>query len=108
MDITVMRSAGLLYQQQKGGYISNVYNAEIINKTDKKHSITIRPDDRSIKIKYIQAPGAIGSGMEAKAVFFMMIPQANIHTPKTDVRLQLWMDDHLVETVNTAFIGPIN
>jgi len=108
MDITVMRSAGLLYQQQKDGYISNIYNAEVINKTNKKHSVVIRADDPFIKIKYIQAPGAIGSGLSAKAVFFMMIPQANIHAAKTDIRLQLWMDDKLVETVNTAFIGPIN
>ncbi len=108
MDMTVMRSAGLLYQEQKGGYISNIYNADIINKTNKNHHIVIKSDDPSIQIKYIQAPGAIASGLSAKAVFFMIVPQTNIHAAKTDINLQLWMDDRLIETVNTAFIGPVN
>ncbi|WP_295655738.1 cytochrome c oxidase accessory protein CcoG [uncultured Mucilaginibacter sp.] len=108
MDITIMRSAGMLYQEQPGGYISNIYNMEVINKTNKSQDIVLQPIDPSIKIQYIQAPGRIGSGESAKAVFFIMIPRKQITTTKTDVGLQLIRNHQVVQKVSTSFVGPIN
>jgi cytochrome c oxidase accessory protein FixG len=108
MNITVMRSAGMLYQQQAGGNVSNIYNAEIINKTNKKALMTIRPEDPAIKIKYIQAPGEIDKGESVKTVFFVIINAASIHQAKTDVKLQLITGNKIVQTVSTTFVGPVN
>lgn len=108
MDITVMRSAGMLYQEQPGGYISNVYNAEIINKANDTRSIKLVADDPAIKIKYIQSPGVVGKGSSVKTVFFVMIPAAAIHDLKTNVRLRLVSGNRTVKTVSTAFVGPVN
>jgi len=108
MDMTVMRGAGMLYQEQPGGYISNVYNAEIINKTNQNRNIIIRPNDPSIKIKYIQAPGNIGKGTMGKAMFFVLIPASQINAVKTDVKLQLITNDKIIQTVTTSFVGPVN
>ncbi|WP_454803252.1 cytochrome c oxidase accessory protein CcoG [Mucilaginibacter phyllosphaerae] len=108
MDITVMRSAGMLYQEQPGGYISNIYNAEIINKSNVTKTITIKATDPAIKIKYIQSPGAIDKGGAVKVVFFVMMPASSIHSPKTTVKLQLLSGNKVMETNSTSFIGPIN
>ncbi len=108
MDITIMRSAGTLYQERPGGMISNIYNAEIINKTNKTQAITIKPEDPAVKIAYIQAPGSIAYGGSAKTMFFVIIPASRIHAPKTDIRLQLISDNKVVQTVSTTFVGPIN
>jgi cytochrome c oxidase accessory protein FixG len=108
MDITVMRSAGTLYQEQAGGKISNIYNAEIINKTNKDQSILIEPENKAVKIKYIQAPGNIARGESAKTMFFVIIPSSAIHSLKTDVRLRLVSGHKVIQTVNTTFIGPVN
>jgi len=108
LDVTVMRSAGMLYQEQKGGYISNIYNAEFINKTDQRKSFILKADDPSIKIQYIQAPGVMEKQGSVKAVFFVLIPASKIHTAKTDVHLQLVVDNKVVKTVTTEFVGPIN
>lgn len=108
MDMTVMRGAGMLYQEQPGAYISNIYNAEIINKTDKPQAITIKPENPAIKIKYIQAPGTIAKGGMTKTIFFVLIPASQIHTAKTDVKLQLIVNKQIKQTVKTAFVGPVN
>lgn len=108
MDMTIMRGAGMLYQEQPGGYISNIYNVEIINKTNQNRNIIIKPNDPAIKIKYIQAPGNIGKGSTVKAMFFVMIPSGQINTVKTDVKLQLITNDHIIQTVTTSFVGPVN
>lgn len=108
MDITLMRSAGMLYQEQPGGNISNIYNAEIINKTNKSQVITLNPEDPRISIKYIQAPVGMGKGGETKTVFFIIIPASQIHAAKTDVRLRLISNKKIIKTVSTTFVGPVN
>ncbi len=108
MDLTVMRSGGLLYQEQPGGFISNLYNAEVINKTNKNKEIIIKPEDPDIKLKYIQAPTKMGSGADMKMVFFINVPAAKIHTGQMKVRLQLISDNKVIQTVKASFVGPIN
>ena len=108
MDMTVMRGAGMLYQEQPDGYISNIYNADITNKTNKDRTITLKAEDPAILIKYIQAPGIITKGNEVKAVFFILIPASKITSFKTDVRLQLRSGDQIIQTVTTTFVAPLN
>ncbi|MDB5144975.1 MAG: cytochrome c oxidase accessory protein CcoG [Mucilaginibacter sp.] len=108
LNITVMRGAGMLYQEQPGGYISNIYNAEIINKTKTNKLITIKPVDPAVKVKYIQAPGTISGGTAAKAVFFILVPAGIIHSAKTTISLQLIQNHKVMQTVETAFVGPVN
>lgn len=108
MEMTIMRSAGMLYQEQTGGYISNIYNAEIINKTNEDKSVTIRPEDPGFRIQYIQAPGKINKGEMTKAVFFILIPASQIHTAKTNVKLRLYSGHQLKQTTSTTFVGPVN
>lgn len=108
LDMTVMRGAGMLYQEQPGGYISNIYNAEIVNKTNIDEEVTIRADDPAIKIKYIQAPGKVPKGGMVKAMFFIEIPASHIHSAKTDINLQLYSGKQLKQTISTTFVGPVN
>ncbi|NVM67188.1 cytochrome c oxidase accessory protein FixG [Mucilaginibacter sp. SG538B] len=108
MDITVMRSAGMLYQQQPGGYISNIYNAEIINKTNQDRVIRIGADDPAVKISYIQAPGPVAKGGSAKTVFFVMLPASKIYAAKTTIKLNLLLGGKVVQSVKTNFIAPTN
>ena len=103
-----MRGAGMLYQEQPGGYISNIYNAEIINKTKANKLITIQPVDPAVKVKYIQAPGTIIGGTAAKTVFFILVPAGKIRAAKTTISLQLIQNHQVMQTVETAFVGPIN
>jgi polyferredoxin len=108
LNMTVMRGAGMLYQEQPGGYISNIYNAEVINKTKMAKAITIQPVDTAVKVKYIQAPGNVGAGASVKTVFFLLIPASRIHEAKTTVSLQLIQNHKVMQTVKTAFVGPVN
>lgn len=108
VDVTVMRSAGLMYQEQPNGYISNLYNADLINKTDKNQSVKIVAADPTIKIKYVQAPGVIEKETSAKSIFFISMPAANIHRVKTAITLNVMQQNKVIGTINTTFIGPVN
>ncbi|WDF57397.1 cytochrome c oxidase accessory protein CcoG [Mucilaginibacter sp. KACC 22063] len=107
IDVTVLRSAGTLYQEQPGGYVSNLYNADVINKTNKRQRINLVPADPDVKIKFIQAPGVLDKGASVKIMFFVMIPAKGIHNPKTDIQLNIIQQNKMLATVNTTFIGPV-
>ncbi|MBS1524427.1 MAG: cytochrome c oxidase accessory protein CcoG [Bacteroidetes bacterium] len=106
VDVTVLRTAGMLYQQQPGNYISNIYNADIINKTDKLQNIQLEPEDPNVKIKYIQPPGILAKESSTKIVFFLMLPVKKIHAAKTDIKLNVVEHDKVLNTIKTTFIGP--
>lgn len=108
IDVTILRSAGMLYQQQPNGYINNIYNADIINKTDSKRQISLITSNPSIKIKYIQTPGILDKEGTSKAVFFLMVPTKEIHLIKTDITIKVMDQNKLLQTINTTFIGPVN
>jgi len=108
LDVTIMRNANTLYQQQPGGYISNIYNAEFINKTDQRKRFVLRADDPAITIKYIQAPGVMEKEGSVKAVFLVIIPAAKLRSFETDIHLQLLVGNKIVKTVDAEFVGPIN
>ncbi|WP_369829193.1 cytochrome c oxidase accessory protein CcoG [Mucilaginibacter sp. OK268] len=108
MDLSILRSAGMLYQEQPGHYISNIYNAEIINKSNKGRRISIVPADPVIKVKYIQAPGEVNAGGSAKTVFFLMIADKDIKAEKTEVKINLVFNNRIIQTVSTTFVGPSN
>ncbi|GAB2700393.1 cytochrome c oxidase accessory protein CcoG [Mucilaginibacter koreensis] len=108
IDLTVLRTAGMLYQEQPDGYISNIYNADLINKTDKAQPISLVVSNPAIKVKYIQVPKILAREEAAKAVFFILIPASSIHKPKTDVQIQLKQGRNVLATANTTFIGPVN
>lgn len=108
VDVTVMRSAGLLYQEQPGGYISNLYNADMINKTDHPQQIQIKATDPSIRVRFVQKPGIIEKQGNAKAIFFVDVPAKNIHQPKIEIKLQVSSAGKPVANISTNFIGPVN
>ncbi|MCD8740822.1 cytochrome c oxidase accessory protein CcoG [Mucilaginibacter roseus] len=107
VDVTILRSAGMLYQEQPGGYISNIYNAELINKTSTPQQITLVTNDPAIKVKYIQAPGTLKAESEGKAVFFLMVPANRIKSAKTDIEIEVMRGHETLSTISTSFIGPV-
>jgi len=108
VDVTIMRAGGMLYQEQPGGYISNIYNADLINKTDKPQNIRLVATDPSIIIKYIQPSGVLEKEGSAKAIFFLMMPSVKIHKAKTDIRINIVQQNKVLGTISTTFIGPTN
>ncbi len=107
VDVTMLRSAGMLYQEQPGGYISNIYNAEFINKTDKTQNIRLVPSEPYIKVKYIQALNSLKAESEGKAVLFLMIPANKISRPKNEVEIKVMQGDKVIDKIETTFIGPV-
>jgi cytochrome c oxidase accessory protein FixG len=108
VDVTILRAAGTLYQELPNGYVSNLYTAEIINKTSKKTQIDILPKDKSMQIKWIQRTDKMYRESSASVTFFVLIPEKNISENNTKITLMVKQNGKIIQELKTNFLGPVN
>ncbi|MFA4869076.1 MAG: cytochrome c oxidase accessory protein CcoG [Pedobacter sp.] len=106
---TILRAGGTLFQlRDKEKAVSNLYNAELINKTNSSIKFEIVPDQPGAKIQYIQKLDSIAYGGVAKLTFFVILPQKDIKTYKSVIKFKLIANDKIADRFETTFIGPPN
>src|SRR5690554_422454 len=53
VELSVLRTPGMLYQQNEDGSISNLYNYKVINKTNQDMNLSFVPADEGFEIKMV-------------------------------------------------------
>ena len=106
IETTILRTPGLLYQENANNTISNVYNMKIVNKTH---------DEIPLEIKLLSHKGNIqlaGSNIVVKdqsyfeTTFILFIPKNELISDKTKVEFGIFKGEKLLETYTTSFVGP--
>lgn len=107
VDATVIRTAGMLYQERGTDSISNLYNIRMVNKTAKDLNIGIRLVDTKGRIQMAGNP-VIKMAKEAQAAgtFFVVLPKEEIKQRKTIIRLVIFENGKEIATTKTNFLGP--
>jgi cytochrome c oxidase accessory protein FixG len=105
---TILRAGGTLYQLRDDGTVSNLYNAELINKTSEVISFLILMPDQQTKIQYITKPEKIKRGESAKLTFFLIRPQHYIQNYKSGITLKIVSNGKIISKAKTTFIAPPN
>lgn len=109
VETTFLKVSGTLYQRE-GGLITNLYNAEFVNKTF---------EDLPLEIRVVSPPGArlykvdgkpilVPAEAMSKSVYFIKIPEENITDARTVVTLAVYQNGKKIETLKVKFIGPVS
>lgn len=107
VETTILRTPGLLFQENSDNTISNVYNIKIVNKTH---------DEMPLELKILSHKGEIkmaGNSMNVKdqamfeSTFILFISKDQIYSDKTEVEFGIFSNNELLETYKTTFVGPI-
>lgn len=106
VDVTILRTPGLLYQRQDNGMLSNLYNIKLINKTHEDLPVELRLETKEGAIKMVGKPIVVAQTSEAASSFFIFLPEKSIHRRKTKLLVKIYSRGKLIETVNTNFMGP--
>ncbi|MET3113741.1 cytochrome c oxidase accessory protein FixG [Pedobacter sp. CG_S7] len=106
---TILRASGTLYQMRdKDKTVSNLYNAELVNKTSRDLKFEIQPDDKNAKIQFIQKEDHLKYGGTVKITFFVVMPQNVIKKYKSDLGFKLISGGKVIDHFTTTFIAPPN
>ncbi|RZM21605.1 MAG: 4Fe-4S dicluster domain-containing protein, partial [Pedobacter sp.] len=109
IETTILRASGTTYQiMEQNKTVSNLYTAELVNKTSRNIRFRIVPENPKITIRYVQRADSIRYGGSVKITFFVNMPQELIQSYKTDIKFKLMSDDKVADQFETTFIGPPN
>ncbi len=107
IEATILRLPGQLFEH-KGENISNVYTYKIINKTTKEfNKVTFKLVDPKGEIKLVGNPLIqIKPDDIAKGTLFIEINAALLEGDKTELKIEVYDGEDLIETATTNFMGP--
>ena len=108
VDATIMRTPGMLYQDQGVDSISNLYNIKVANKTVKEIPLTMKLEDQQGRISIIGKPyiHVVKEG-QGWGQFFITIAKKDIHKRSTPIKLGIYNGNEKISTSVTKFLGPI-
>ncbi|MEI6594268.1 MAG: cytochrome c oxidase accessory protein CcoG [Bacteroidota bacterium] len=111
ISTAILRTPGMLYQEQDSLHVSNMYNFDVINKTFTEQQIDIKivePITAELKmvdrkLSHIQ----LGEDSLAKGSFFIILPRDKIISNNSEIKFQIWSNGVLIDELKTNFIGPV-
>ncbi|MCC7051367.1 MAG: cytochrome c oxidase accessory protein CcoG, partial [Bacteroidia bacterium] len=108
VDAVVMRTPGMLFQEQPNNQLSNLYNIKIVNKTFKDILVTVQLQDIDGAIKMVGKNELIVNKESiVSGTFFVMIDKNKLKQRKTNFTVLLIKDGKIIETAKTNFMAPI-
>lgn len=108
VETTVMRTPGMLFQEQPENRISNLYNIKLINKTREELPVILKLEDVNGRIKMVGRDTInVHKENEASGEFFIIMNKDSITERKTKLKVGVYSGNKLIEIVETSFLGPI-
>lgn len=107
VEAKILRLPGQLYEH-KGENISNVYTYKIANKTSRDYdNVTIKLAHPKGTLQLVgKATIQIPKEEMAQGTLFIEIPQALLKSDKTEVQLEIYNGEELIDQTKTNFMGP--
>jgi cytochrome c oxidase accessory protein FixG len=106
VETSILRTPGMLYQEEADGMYTNLYNYTIVNKTNRDLPITIKSESDFAVVDVVGGGQDIEKQGMMEGVLFVRIHEDNLDGTKTEVVLGVYEGEKLIERVKTNFIGP--
>ncbi len=106
-SVTVLRTAGLLYQEQPNNMVSNLYDLNIVNKTFDKIPINLKLEGLEGELKLVGNDLVIEPQGNIDAKFLILLPKNELTKMSTPINLGVYSGDKLIERVTTSFLAPM-
>ncbi|MCA2004698.1 MAG: cytochrome c oxidase accessory protein CcoG [Ignavibacterium sp.] len=107
-NVNVLRTPGMLFQQQPDGKISNLYDLNLVNKTFQPTEIKLKLENPSSgELKIIGTDLKLEPQQIVEAKFMILLPKESITKMNTHVEIGVYDGDKLIKKIKTSFLGPV-
>lgn len=107
VETLFLRTPGMLYQENDEGYISNLYNYQLINKTDAEDTISFVCEDYpGILFEVIGDAPVTKANEVVEGAVFIKIPKDQVNTRKTELTIKVMAKGEVIDETETTFLGP--
>lgn len=109
IEATILRTPGMLFQEQPGNRISNLYNIKLINKTRDQMPIELKIESDSGRIQMVGKKMInVTEENMANGEFFIILDRNQIKKRKTKLSIGVFSNGKKLQTVETSFLGPVS
>ncbi len=113
VELSILRTAGLMAQEQADGRISNLYDVKIINKTFNKLYTKLELIDMDGDIKVVN--GNVDENgrlivlphQVADAKFFVVLPKEEIKSITMPIKIGVTANGKIIDIIKTSFLGKV-
>lgn len=108
VETTFLKVSGTLYQREPG-LITNLYNAEFLNKTFDDLELEVRVESPSYaQLQKVDGkPVVVPAEAMVKSVYFIKMPEEKIHNARSVVHVGIYQNGKKIENLKVKFIGPV-
>jgi cytochrome c oxidase accessory protein FixG len=107
-ESTILRTPGVMYQENPDGTVSNLYNFKVNNKTHQDLPIKFKVHEFNANIKIIGLDSVISKKeSSAQGSMFIFINPKELKKRSTKIKIDVYSNGRLLETVKTSFLGPV-
>lgn len=106
-SVTVLRTAGLLYQEQPNDMISNLYDLNMVNKTFNKIPVSLKLEMRNGELKLVGNQIVIEPQGNIDAKFLVLLPKAELTKMSNPIDIGIYSGNKLIKKVTTSFLAPM-
>lgn len=109
MEASILRTPGMLYQEQENGFISNLYNVKVVNKSNKDLKLTFELENMDGEVKMVGMDTLkLEKGKSNQQAFFVNISKENLREKSTPIKIGIYNNGELIHENETTFLGPTN
>jgi cytochrome c oxidase accessory protein FixG len=106
LEAIILRTPGLMFQQQDNGKISNMYNFKVVNKTTEEVPIHFKIMNHEGEVKVIGEELKADASSIKEGVFFAILPLSEVKGDNVPISIGVYADQKLIEEVELTFVGP--
>jgi len=106
IDATVLRTPGLIYQEQAENQISNLYNIKVVNKSRDNYQLNLKLLSHEGKIVFVGNDFIVKPSSSSEGVFFVYLPREMYQGKKLKLKMGIYQNDRLLQVKSISFLGP--
>lgn len=108
IDVNILRTPGMLFQNQPDNKVSNMYNLKISNKTFDEVPLEFRLQGVDGEIKIIEHEVNLKPLEIHEGTMLISLPKDKIKLTNTPLKIEVFSDGKLTDVISTSFLGPQN
>jgi cytochrome c oxidase accessory protein FixG len=106
-SINILRTPGLLFQEQPDNKVSNLYDLNIVNKTFAEVPVKLKLENLEGELKLIGKDLVLEPQGIVDAKFLVLIPKTEIDRMNIPLEIGVYSGDKLLSKVKTSFLAPV-
>lgn len=106
-ELSILRTPGMIYQQQADGKISNLYDFTLINKTFTEYNAKLELQNIDGEIKMVGTDLIMKPQGVIEAKFLVLLDETDLKVLNTKIEIAVTANDKIIDVIKTNFLGKV-